>query len=238
MISGSDDKPIVELIRVTKVYPPDVTALHNISLKVNRGEILFLTGSSGAGKTTLLKLLCSLESPTKGLVEVGGQDLTRINAAGIQRMRQKIGVAYQEFRLLHNQTVMQNIAMAMEVTYQSGIVIRRRVRELLNMLGLADKMHKLVGELSRGEQQRVALARAAANSPPLLLVDEPTGNLDAAASAMVVNLFYNLNETGSTIIVATHDEAIYRDTDHRVITLKSGEIIPQNSMIPPPLPIP
>lgn len=236
MISGSDDKPIVELIKVTKVYRPDVTALHNISLKVNRGEILFLTGSSGAGKTTLLKLLCALESPTKGLIEIGGQDLSRISTAGIQRLRQKIGVAYQEFRLLHNQTVMQNIAMAMEVTCQSGIVIRRRVRELLNMLGLADKMHKLVGELSRGEQQRVALARAAANAPPLLLVDEPTGNLDAAASQMVVNLFRNLNATGSTIIVATHDETIYRNTDHRVITLKSGEIIPHNSMVPQPLP--
>jgi cell division transport system ATP-binding protein len=236
MISVSDDKPIVELVKVTKVYRPDVTALNDVSLKVNRGEILFLTGRSGAGKTTLLKLICSLEAPTHGLVEIAGRDLSRLSPSAIQQMRQKIGVAYQEFRLLLNQTVMQNIAMAMEVTYQGRIAIRRRVRELLNLLGIPDKMHKLVCELSRGEQQRVALARAAANSPPLLLVDEPTGNLDSTAAKMVVNLFHNLHEAGSTIIVATHDESIYRNTEHRVVMLKSGEIIPHAGMTPQPLP--
>jgi cell division transport system ATP-binding protein len=223
-ISTTDSKPLIELVKVSKVYPPDVLALEDVSLKVLRGEILFLTGMSGAGKTTLLKLICCLETPTKGLIEVAGRDLSRIKSAGIQRMRQKIGVAYQDFKLLDKLTVMQNIAMAMEVTYKSKGEIRKRIMELLDMLNLTDKVNKLAGELSRGEQQRVALARAAANSPAVLLADEPTGNLDPAATDLVVNLFRQLNETGSTIVIATHDETIYEETDYRVMDLHYGHI--------------
>ena len=223
-ISNTDSKPLIELVKVTKVYPPDVVALEDVSLQVLRGEILFLTGMSGAGKTTLLKLICCLETPTKGLIEVAGRDLSRIKSAGIQRMRQKIGVAYQDFKLLDKLTVMQNIAMAMEVTYKSKGEIRKRIMELLDMLNLTDKVNKLAGELSRGEQQRVALARAAANSPALLLADEPTGNLDPTATDLVVNLFKQLNDTGSTIVIATHDETIYEETDYRVMDLHYGHI--------------
>jgi cell division transport system ATP-binding protein len=215
----------VELIKVTKVYPPDVVALQEVSLSVVRGEMLFLTGMSGAGKTTMLKLMCNIEAPTSGVVEVAGRDLSRVRPAGIQKMRQKIGVAYQDFRLLPKQTSLENIAMAMEVTYQSRQKIRQRTEELLEILGIADKRDKLVGKLSRGEQQRVALARAAANKPPLLLADEPTGNLDDTAAERVVALFNTLNAEGSTIVVATHDESIYRDTDHRVLRLVHGTLI-------------
>lgn len=216
--------PLIELVKVSKVYPPDVLALQDVSLQVFKGEMLFLTGMSGAGKTTLLKLICCLETPTKGLIEVAGRDLSRVKPAGIQRMRQKIGVAYQDFKLLNKQTVFQNIAMAMEVTYQPKREIKERVQELLEMLNLADKSKKLAGELSRGEQQRVALARAAANAPPLLLADEPTGNLDPKATDLVVKLFQKLNENGSTIVIATHDESIYEESDYRVMDLHYGQI--------------
>jgi len=140
-------------------------------------------------------------------------------------LEKKIGVAYQDFKLLDKQTVLQNIAMAMEVTYASTKIIRARVEELLALLNLSDKRDKLVGELSRGEQQRVALARAAANGPSLLLADEPTGNLDPAATELVINLFRHLNETnGSTIVVATHDPSIYTETEHRVMSLSNGQL--------------
>ncbi|MEW6595836.1 MAG: cell division ATP-binding protein FtsE [Thermodesulfobacteriota bacterium] len=225
MITETPGRSVVELIKVTKVYPPDVVALQDVSLSVLRGEMLFLTGMSGAGKTTMLKLMCHIESPTSGVVEVAGRDLSRVRPSGIQKMRQKIGVAYQDFRLLPKQTALENIAMAMEVAYHGRPAIRRRVEELLEILGIAEKRDKLVGKLSRGEQQRVALARAAANRPPLLLADEPTGNLDAAASARVVTLFNILNAEGSTIVVATHDESIYRDTSHRVLRLVHGTLI-------------
>ncbi|HIJ78898.1 MAG: cell division ATP-binding protein FtsE [Desulfobulbaceae bacterium] len=222
--STADNKPLIELVKVSKVYPPDVLALEDVSLQVLRGEILFLTGMSGAGKTTLLKLICSIETPTKGLIEVAGRDLSKIKPAGIQLMRQKIGVAYQDFKLINKLTVMQNIAMAMEVTYKSKGEIKKRIMELLDTLKLTDKVNKPAGELSRGEQQRVALARAAANSPTLLLADEPTGNLDPAATDLVVKLFKQLNESGSTIVIATHDEKIYEETDYRVMDLHYGHI--------------
>ena len=219
------NEPLIEMVNVTKIYPPDVAALQDISLRIYKGEILFLTGMSGAGKTTLIKLACCLETPTSGRIDVAGRDLSLISPAGIQRMRQKIGVAYQDFRLLDKQTVFQNISMAMEVTYASTKAIRERVEELLTMLNLSDKRDKLTGDLSRGEQQRVALARAAANRPSLLLADEPTGNLDLTTTKLVINLFRHLNEEhGSTIVVATHDESIYAETEHRVVALSNGHL--------------
>ncbi|MFZ5776045.1 MAG: cell division ATP-binding protein FtsE [Thermodesulfobacteriota bacterium] len=229
-------KPLVELINVTKVYPPDVVALEDISLRVDKGDILFLTGKSGAGKTTLLKLLCCIESPSSGEIIMAGCDLAKLKPAGVQRMRQKIGVAYQEFKLLHRQTVFQNIAMAMEVAYASPKAIRERVSELLELLGLADKRDKLAAELSRGEQQRVALARAAANHPPLLLADEPSGNLDPAATELVLSLIHRLNrEHHTTVIIATHDEALYAHTPHRVVNLCHGRISAGGSRMDEPV---
>lgn len=219
------DKPLLELLKVSKLYPPDIVAAEDISMKAYEGEILFITGMSGAGKTTLLNLICCLEKPTGGIIEFAGRDISRLDRRSIQQLRQKIGVAYQDFRLLEKQSAGENIAMAMEVAIASQTKIRRRVDELLDMLNLLDKRDKPAGELSRGEQQRVAIARAAANSPPLILADEPTGNLDQASSTLVVNLFRRLNEEdGATIIIATHDESIYAGTDHRVLTMFAGRL--------------
>jgi len=218
----SDDRPIVDVVKVTKVYPPDIVAVQNISLAVGQGEMLFLTGMSGAGKTTLLKMICCIEKPNKGLLEVAGYDLTKISSVETQKLRQQIGVVYQDFKVLPKQTVLQNIAMPMEVAYRSAKEIRNRVDELLEILQLSHKRDIQAGKLSRGEQQRVAIARAAANSPPLLLADEPTGNLDPGISEQVMSLFNKLNKEGTTIIIATHDESIYRNSNHRKVELEHG----------------
>ncbi len=220
----NNGQAMVELVKVSKVYPPDIMALQDVSLSVQRGEMIFLTGMSGAGKTTLLKLICSLETSDKGHVEVAGHDLNRIKPVVLQRLRQKIGVAYQDFRLLPQQSVYQNVAMAMEVAYLPPSFIRKRVESLLDQLGIADKVDKLAGKISRGEQQRVAIARAAANSPNLLLADEPTGNLDATITKRVVALLESLNQAGTTLIIATHDQSIYRHTNHRVIHMEQGRL--------------
>jgi len=221
----NDDTPLVELINVDKMYPPDVAALRDISLQVFPGEIVYLTGRSGAGKTSLLNLICCQEKPSRGLIRIRGRDISLLTPRGVQRMRQKIGVAWQDFKLLENLTAAQNIAMAMEVAYIPQETIERRIAELLATLQLLDKLNKPTGELSRGEQQRVALARAAANGPALLLADEPTGNLDAAATELVVALFQKINrENGTTIIVATHDESLYRETNCRVVDICNGQL--------------
>jgi cell division transport system ATP-binding protein len=220
--SFKDDGPIVDIVKVTKVYPPDIAAVQNVSLAVSKGELLFLTGKSGAGKTTLLKMICCIEKPNKGIIEVGGQDLSRLKQSKIQQLRQQIGVVYQDFKVLPKQTVFQNIAIPMEVLYRSPKEIRQRVGELLEMLKITHKMDIQTDKLSRGEQQRVAIARAAANTPPLILADEPTGNLDSEASTDVMNLFEQLNRSGTTIIIATHDKSIYENTRHRKIELEHG----------------
>lgn len=221
------DTPIIEIVRATKIYSPDVVALENVSLSIPYGEMLFLTGMSGAGKTTLLKLICGIEHPDKGLVEVAGKDLDRIKNKEIPRLRQQIGMAYQDFKLLADRTVAQNIGMAMEVAYQNLKTIKKRVIELLQKLRLEHKHDALAGRLSRGEQQRVAVARAVANSPALILADEPTGNLDSKSTKLVMDLFEECNKGGTTVIIATHDESIFKDTDHRVLELQSGRLLRQ-----------
>jgi len=204
-------------------------------LSVPYGEMLFLTGMSGAGKTTLLKLICGMEHPDKGLVEVAGKDLNRIKPREIPRLRQQIGMAYQDFKLLADRTVAQNIAMAMEVAYHNIRTIKNRVIELLQKLRLEHKHDALAGRLSRGEQQRVAIARAVANSPTLLLADEPTGNLDSKTTKLVMELFEDCNISGTTVIIATHDDDIYRGSNYRVLELHSGRILPQEDRTIPAL---
>ena len=215
---------MVELIKVSKNYPPDVIALADVSLTVETGEMFFLIGKSGAGKTTLLKLICNMETPSNGLIEVAGQNIHRLKGKKLARLRQKIGVAYQDFRLLTDRTVAENIAIAMEVSYKKPPVISKRVKDLLAQLELSDKHDAITGELSRGEQQRVTLARAVANSPTLILVDEPTGNLDATTTEKVMNLLNKCNSSGATIIIATHDDSLYRHTSHRILELCQGKI--------------
>jgi cell division transport system ATP-binding protein len=215
---------MIEMIKVSKSYPPDVIALKDVSLSITSGEMFFIIGMSGAGKTTLLKLLCLMEAPSKGLIEIGGQPIHHLKGFKMARLRQKIGVAYQDFKLLTDRTAAENIAISMEVSYKKPQIIRNRVRNLLDQLDLADKHDTITGELSRGEQQRVTLARAIANSPTMILVDEPTGNLDATTTEKVMQLLTNCNKSGATIVIATHDHSIYSHTSHRVMELRKGQL--------------
>ena len=215
---------MIEMIKVSKTYPPDVVALKDISVSIGSGEMFFIIGMSGAGKTTLLKLLCSMETPSNGLIEIGGNPIHQLKGFKLAKLRQKIGVAYQDFKLLTDRTTAENIAISMEVSYKKPQMIRNRVRNLLDQLNLADKHDTITGELSRGEQQRVTLARAVANSPTMILVDEPTGNLDATTTEKVMQLLTNCNKSGATIVIATHDESIYRHTSHRVMELRKGQL--------------
>ncbi len=223
---------MVELIKVSKEYPPDVVALKDISLSIGVGEMFFVIGMSGAGKTTLLKLLCSMEMPSGGLIEISGKPIAQLRGYHLARLRQKIGVAYQDFKLLTDRTTAENIAISMEVSYKKPAIIKKRVRDLLDQLGLADKHDTITGELSRGEQQRVTLARAVANSPTMILVDEPTGNLDAITTERVMNLLNKCNKAGATIVIATHDDSIYRHTSHRVMELRLGRLHAINGGLP------
>ncbi len=225
MTTDNNNQAMIDLTRVSKVYPPDVRALNDVSLQINRGEIVFLIGMSGAGKTTLLRLLCGIENPSKGYIEVAGHDLSKLSDAGLQKLRRKIGVAYQDFKLLPEKTVSQNIAYSMEVAYRSRSFIRNQTRELLAQLNLEDKHATRTGKLSRGEQQRVALARALANNPELLLADEPTGNLDDETTELVMKLFRRYNDEGTTILIATHDRSIYNQPDSRIIKLSHGQLL-------------
>lgn len=217
-------KTMIEMIKVSRTYVPNITALSDISFSIETGEMFFLIGRSGAGKTTLLKLICNMETPTNGLIEVAGYNINTLKGKDLAHLRQKIGVAYQDFKLLSNRTVAENIAIAMEVSYKKPRTIRHRVKDLLDQLQLADKHNTLTGELSRGEQQRVALARAVANSPRLILVDEPTGNLDASTTERVMELLTRSNKAGATIVIATHDDSIYQQRNHRIMELRDGKI--------------
>jgi cell division transport system ATP-binding protein len=215
---------MVDLIKVSKLYPPDVQAIADISLTVTKGEIVFLTGMSGAGKTTLLRLISRMEKPTKGMVDVAGFDVAKLSHRSIHLLRRKVGMAYQDFKLLPERTVADNIGIAMEVVYRPSSFIEKRTRELLEQLDLTKKYNTRAGELSRGEQQRVSIARAVANSPEIILADEPTGNLDTETTGRVMDLFHQLNRKGATILIATHDRSLFQETPHRVIELRFGRI--------------
>ncbi len=223
---GGEEKRLtmIDLARVSKTFPPDVHALADVSLRIRRGEMIFLTGQSGAGKTTLLRLLCGIDSPDKGYIEIAGCDLSRIPDNELQKLRRRIGVAYQDFKLLPDKTVAQNIAYSMEVSYRSRQFISSRTKQLLTELGLADKLDALAGKLSRGEQQRVSIARAVANEPELILADEPTGNLDAETAGLVMQLFRRCNEEGVTLLIATHDQAIYDYPGSKIIRIENGRL--------------
>ena len=215
---------MIDLIKVSKVYPPDVQAITDLSLTIAQGEFVFLTGMSGAGKTTLLRLINRMERPSKGMVDVAGMDVTKLPQHSIHLLRRKVGMAYQDFKLLPERTVADNIAIAMEVVYRPASFIEKRTRELLEQLALTHKHHTRTGELSRGEQQRVAIARAVANQPEIVLADEPTGNLDAETTARVMDLFQQLHCKGTTLVIATHDRALFENTPYRVIELRHGRI--------------
>jgi len=217
---------MIRFENVTKVYPRSSRpALHDINLEVNRGEFVFVVGQSGSGKSTLLRLALREEQATKGTVLVAGHELGRLPHRKVPRLRREIGTVFQDFRLLPNKTVYQNVAFALQVLGRSSHAIRQVVPETLEMVGLAGKEKRLPHELSGGEQQRVAIARAFVNKPAILLADEPTGNLDPTNSLDIVRLLDRINRTGTTIVMATHDDDIVNQLRKRVVELDNGEVI-------------
>ncbi|MCL2457318.1 MAG: cell division ATP-binding protein FtsE [Desulfobulbus sp.] len=225
---NSPPPAMIDLIKVSKVYPPNVQAISDVSLTIAKGEVVFLIGMSGAGKTTLLRLISRMEKPTKGMVDVAGMDVIKLSERDIHLLRRKVGMAHQDFKLLPERTVADNIAIALEVVYCPQSLIEKRIQELLEQLDLTKKYNTRAGELSRGEQQRVSIARAVANNPEIILADEPTGNLDAETTARVMALFEQLHRRGATLLIATHDRALFHDTPHRVIELRFGRILSQS----------
>ena len=210
---------------VTKIYEPDVAALSEVTFVIEKGEFVFIVGASGSGKSTLIRLLLKELEPTQGKITVGGRELGRLKRSKVPMLRRNVGCVFQDFKLLPNRTAAENVAYALKVQGESRNSIRRKVPEVLTLVGLADKMHSYPDQLSGGEQQRVSVARAFVNHPPLLLADEPTGNLDPETSIGIMQLLYRINRTGTTVIVATHDSAMVDRMRRRVIELSSGRII-------------
>jgi cell division transport system ATP-binding protein len=222
----------VELKEVSVTYPNGVRALSDLSLTINEGEFVFLVGPTGHGKSTFLKLLYREEVPSSGQVLVSGWDVAKLSPSRVTRLRRRVGVVFQDFRLLPQRTAWENIAFVLHATGTTYRNVIRRVPELLAQVDLLEKADDFPGELSAGEQQRLAVARALALRPPLLLADEPTGNLDPQASAGLLSLLAKINEEGTTVIVATHHPAVVNAVRRRVIALYQGRVVsddPQGS---------
>ncbi len=216
---------MIEFRQVTKRYDSDHTALRQVNFHLDRGELAFLTGHSGAGKSTLLKLIMVMERPTAGEVIVGGQKLNSLPRRQIPYIRRHIGVVFQNHQLLFDRTVFDNVAMPLEVMGASPDDIGRRVRAALDKVGLLNKEKMNPMQLSGGEQQRVGIARAVVNKPPVLLADEPTGNLDPELSADIMHLFTEFSQVGVTVLIATHDIALINEMGKRRLTLDHGRMI-------------
>lgn len=216
---------MIVLERVTKTYPGNIKALKGISLKVQKGEFVFVVGESGSGKTTLFKLLLKELEPTTGTIYINNKNLERLRRGKIPKLRRGIGVVFQDFRLIDEWTVYENIAFAQRVVGVPNRLIRQNVMRMLKLVGLEDKEKAKPSELSGGEQQRVALARALVNNPPLLLADEPTGNLDRRNSMEIMKLLEAVNQRGTTVVVVTHNNEIVDMMQKRVIHMDSGEIV-------------
>ena len=220
-------EPVILTEHLTKIYPaqPNKPALDDVNIEIYPGEFVFLVGHSGSGKTTLLNTLLRNVKPTSGRVLVAGQDLMRIKNSRIPYLRRQIGAVFQDYKLLPNKTAYENVAFALQCIGKPRGVIRAQVPEVLRLVGLADQMDSLPDQLSGGEQQRVSVARAMVNRPPLLICDEPTGNLDPAISLGIMKLLERINRTGTTVIVATHDREMVDSMHRRVIALEGGRVI-------------
>jgi len=216
---------MISMRNVSKTYVADKPALSDVNVEIGQGEFVFLVGHSGSGKSTFIKLLLREILPTTGPIIAAGQDLVRMKSWKVPYLRRNIGCVFQDFKLLPNKTAYENVAFALEVIGRSKHVIRTQVPEVLRLVGLEDKMHSYPDELSGGEQQRVSIARAFVNRPPLLLADEPTGNLDPATSLGIMSLLSRINKTGTTVLVATHDREMVDSLRRRVIALENGRII-------------
>ena len=220
---------MIRLQDVTKVYEGGTVAVRDVGLDVPKGEFLFLVGPSGSGKSTLIRLLLREEQPTRGTIWVAGKDITAMPSWKIPYLRRTIGTVFQDFKLLPNKTVGENVAFALEVLGRPRGVIKTQVNQVLDLVGLEGKADRLPKQLSGGEQQRVSVARAFVNRPPIMLCDEPTGNLDPATSVGIMRLLDRINRTGTTIVMATHDHAIVDAMCRRVVALEAGSVVRDQS---------
>lgn len=216
---------VIEFTNVSKVYENGTRALSNVSLSVDKGEFVFVVGPSGAGKSTFIKLILREETPTKGIVKVNGYNLNKIKKRQIPQFRRSLGVVFQDFRLIPQMTVYDNVAFALRVTNTSSRYIRTRVPYILDLMELSDKAKRYPHEISGGEQQRVALARALVNDPPLIIADEPTGNVDPALSYEIVQLLQEINKCGTTILMVTHQHELVRQFGGRTLRVDHGQIV-------------
>ncbi len=216
---------MIRFENVSKVYDPNIVGLKDVSVQIERGEFAFLVGHSGSGKSTFIRLLLKEFEPTKGSITVAGRNLGRMRRAAVPHHRRNIGCVFQDFKLLPNRSVAENVAYSLRVTGQPPRSIRRKVPEILQLVGLGEKMSNLPDELSAGEQQRVSVARAFVNHPSLLVADEPTGNLDPDTSVGIMQLLYRINRTGTTVLMATHDREMVDKMRKRVIALEEGSVI-------------
>lgn len=216
---------MIEFINVSKVYNNGTEALHDINLKVPKGEFVFIVGSSGAGKSTFLKLITCEERPSSGQILIDGQDISHLRKGKIPYVRRKMGMVFQDFRLIDHMTVYDNVAFAMRVVGASGKSIRKRVPYMLSLVGLQHKAKHYPTELSGGERQRVGLARALVNNPEMIIADEPTGNIDPALSFEIVDLLNEINRRGTTVLMVTHEHSLVKHFHKRIIQIHSGEIV-------------
>lgn len=220
-----EDYPLIEFRNVSKVYNNGTEALHNINLTVEKGEFVFIVGSSGAGKSTFLKLITCEEHPNEGQVIIDGEDVSRIRKGKIPYVRRKMGLVFQDFRLIDHMTVYDNVAFAMRVVGASPRTIKKRVPYILSLVGLQHKAKHYPTEMSGGERQRVGLARALVNNPSMIIADEPTGNIDPALSFEIVDLLSEINRRGTTVLMVTHEHSLVKHFHKRIIQIHSGEIV-------------
>ena len=216
---------MIKMENVTKVYENGAVGLRDFNLHIERGEFVFVVGSSGSGKSTFIRLLLKEVEPTDGNIIINGTDITKIKRRQIPYLRRKIGVVFQDFRLLPSKTVYENVAFAMQVVETNPKIIRRNVPQILAMVGLAKKINAYPNQLSGGEQQRVALARAIINRPPILLADEPTGNLDPDTAWEIMDLIQEINRNGTTVVISTHAKDIVDKMQKRVVAINKGVVL-------------
>jgi cell division transport system ATP-binding protein len=220
---------MIKTVNVGKTYKGGIRALDRISLDIEKGEFVFIVGPSGSGKSTFMKLLTKEEEPTEGEIYVAGKNLASLPRWRVPYLRRNVGCVFQDFKLLPNKTVFENVAFALEVIGRPRTLIRRQVPQILELVGLGEKLDRFPDELSGGEQQRVSIARAFVNRPLILIADEPTGNLDPATSVGIMRLLDRINRTGTTVVMATHDHAIVDSMRRRVIELDVGQIVRDQS---------